>query len=315
MGTFVYKRYLRSKGLAKKVFFYLRKLIILLGGDPACNMLVFNRVLAMPLSHEIAANLSLHEYYDRLPSRIANFVRDKCHFLKCIDVGANVGDSIAAFECSDTDHFIAIEPNLSFKKFLDLNWGANQNIKTISTICSSGEGFNNYKISEKGGTASIAVCAEGEFMASMSLDAILELHGFFSNSNVLKIDTDGYDFQVIAGAKNFISKYLPAILFECGEFANGNFINDFLNACFFFKEAGYSQYLVYDNKGYLMGIYSLADLKAQQNLLTYLINGGCSYYDILVMVDKDLKVFYQNEIGFFMGSKRDELLNMGGDLV
>ena len=45
------------------------------------------------------------------------------------NVGANIGDSVAAFYKNNKDSFLAIEPNPSFHEYLFANWSWNKNLK------------------------------------------------------------------------------------------------------------------------------------------------------------------------------------------
>jgi FkbM family methyltransferase len=101
---------------------------------------------------------------------------------------------------------LAIEPNPKFYKFLVANWSWNKNIKSIAIVCSSKSAYGPFTIKEKNGTASILQTENGAKIASQPLDAIVNDYPDFMNLNILKIDTDGYDFEVIAGAEKIISR-------------------------------------------------------------------------------------------------------------
>jgi hypothetical protein len=129
------------------------------------------------------------------------------------------------------------------------------------------------------------------------------------NPNVIKIDTDGHDFEVIKGAKRTIAEKLPAVLFECDVFENTNFVEDCLDTLHFFKECGYNYFIVYDNFGALIGRFPLSNLSSFKNLLFYkLISSTFYYFDILVMIDDDLNEFYRMEIDYFIKSIKNEAL-------
>ncbi len=120
-----------------------------------------------------------------------------------------------------------------------------------------------------------------------------------TNANVLKIDTDGNDFEVIAGSKRLLLRNLPVVLFECEPFENTNYVEDCLSALNFFKEIGYNYFLLYNNFGNLMGRYSLSDLSPFKNLLFFQLTSNFYYFDILVMKDEDVFQFYKEEIDYF----------------
>ena len=303
IATIVYKQYLaHSKGIRKRIWFYVREALIKLLNDPICSLPIHGRSLKLPLSHLLPDFLRLHPFYDQLPQRISEFIHQKQGHLSCIDVGANIGDTIAAFYKKDTDTFLAIEPNPKFNKLLAENWGWNKNIILVSDICSSDSCESTFTIQEKEGTASVLQTENGLKMCKRSLDEIVNAYPSMANANVIKIDTDGHDFEVIAGANRLLSQNLPAVLFECQPSENTtNYVEDCLSALNFFKETGYNYFLVYDNFGHLMGRYSLSDLSPFKNLLFFQLTRPFLYqFDILVMKDEDVFQFYQEETVYFV---------------
>lgn len=295
----VYEQYLASIGIRRRVWSSIRKALIKLLSDPICSLPIHGRHLKLPLSHSLPDYLKQFPFYDRLPQRISEYIHQKLGHLSCIDVGANIGDTIASFYAKDTDAFLAIEPNPKFNKLLVENWGWNKNVIVVSDICSSGSSEDTFEIQEKNGTASILQKGNGVKMNRRQLDEIVNDHSFAMNANVLKIDTDGHDFEVITGSKRLISKNLPVVLFECDAFENTNYVEDCLRTLKFLNQSGYNYFLLYDNFGNLMGKYSLSDLSPFQNLIFFQLTSNFYYFDILIMKDEDLFQFYKTEINYF----------------
>ena len=178
----------------------------------------------------------------------------------------------------------------------------------MQDICSSGIDKGTFEIQEKNGTASILQTDNGIKMSKRPLDEILNDHPFAMNANVLKIDTDGQDFEVIEGSKSLLSRSLPAVLFKCYAFENTNYSEDCLIALKLFKKSGYNDFLLYNNFGNLMGRYSLSDLSPFRNLLYYQLTSNFYYFDILVMKNEDLFQFYKAEINYFADKMRNTSL-------
>ncbi|WP_138502826.1 FkbM family methyltransferase [Nostoc sp. PA-18-2419] len=302
ISSLIYKNCLRSSGLSYYFWLLLREIIIKLFHDPACVLTIHGRSLHVPLSHALPIYLKEYQFYDRLPARISNYIHDKYGYLKCIDVGANIGDSIAAFynDIYTEDSFLAIEPNPNFKKYLLSNWQQIKNVKILSFICSYKSSIRAYTVIEKNGTASV-INTEGSIkMETRSLDDIVTDNSEFKYFNILKIDTDGHDFEVISGGKEAIKDNFPTILFECDAFSNQNYVENCLETFNFFEKIGYNYFLVYDNFGYLMGKYPLSDLRSFQNLLFYQLTSKFYYFDILLMKDEDIKQFFELEVAYFI---------------
>ena len=265
--------------------------------------------MKLPLSHPLPDYLSQFPFYDRLPRRLSEYIHHKYGHLSCIDVGANIGDTIASFYKRDTDTFLGIEPAPTFAKLLADNWGWNRNVTVVSEACSSSSGEGAFVIQENNGTASILQTEDGVTLSVRALDEIVSDHPFAMNSNVVKIDTDGHDFEVIAGCAGLLSRNLPAVLFECVACENSTYVEDCLRTLKSLERIGYKGFLVYDNLGNLMGRYSLCGLSPFQNLLFCQLTGGNLYYfDILVMKDEDVCEFFKTEVDYFVDKMSNKSL-------
>ncbi|MBC8185636.1 FkbM family methyltransferase [candidate division KSB1 bacterium] len=134
IATVVYKQCLASKGIRRKAWSFIRRALIKLLSDPICSLTIHGRCLMLPLSHSLPNYLKQFTFYDRLPQRISTYIHQKQGYLNCIDVGANIGDTIASFYKENTDTFLAIEPNPKFNKLLVENWAWNKNVTVVSDI-------------------------------------------------------------------------------------------------------------------------------------------------------------------------------------
>jgi len=306
--TLLYKRLLASHNLSEKLLNLCRKIFIKLFHDPSCTLNIHGKQLQLPLSHQLPIYLKHHPFYDKLLGRLSDFIYYKYGHLKCIDVGANIGDSIAACLKHDKDIFLAIEPNSTFNKYLHKNFGKCPNVKIMDVVCSSLNKSSIYKIDEKSGTASVISSESGRVMQSKTIDEIIEENIEFSDANFLKIDTDGHDFKVIAGAKKFITENLPVVLFECDFFENNAYIENCIETLNFFKEVGYRSFLIYDNFGYLMGKQSLEHLSGFKHLLFYQLTSRFYYFDLLLMKEEEMRIFIKLEHSYFISKMTNKAL-------
>ena len=305
--TFVYRRFLRSRG-TRTVWSFLRKRLISLAGDPACTVEVHGRDLRLPLSHALPIYLKKYRHYDRLPRRLSVFVHARQNRLTCIDVGANIGDTVAAFWLGDADRFLAIEPNPGFHRFLVANWGEEAAVTILAVLCAAERKTVAVDIKESCGTSTLHETAMGLRVEKRSLDDLVAEHPDFARPDILKIDTDGHDFDVIAGAHTLIKTQRPAVLFECDAFGSETYIDDCQEAISFFHRAGYRHLLLYDNFGGLMGRHALADSAAFRDLLFYQLTSDFHYFDILIMRDEDLMPFLESERAHFVEAVLEETL-------
>lgn len=119
----IYKHELCQNRIKKFIVRHIRLLIVKLFNDPVCDLPIHGINMKINLSHSLPAYLNQFQFYDSLPTRLGNFVREKNGMLKCVDVGANIGDTIAAFKKINQDKFVAVEPNPKFRRILEQNWG------------------------------------------------------------------------------------------------------------------------------------------------------------------------------------------------
>lgn len=264
-------------------------------------MRAHGRKLRMPLSHPLPCYLFANRFYDSLPERLVRYLSGSVDGLSCIDVGANIGDTIAAMY-QDTGRYLAIEPSIKYSRYLRENWGQMKNVTILETVCSSSMTVKSFQIVEKSGTAAMAFNGNDVVpdSSAQTLDAIADNIPGFAKPDVIKIDTDGHDFDVLAGAKNVITRAHPAVLFECDAFGRSTYVEDCLQTLDLFARAGYRSFLAYDNLGYLMGRHELSNLSHFKDLLLYQLTcPHFHYFDILVMMDKDLERFLRTEQAVF----------------
>lgn len=319
ISSFIYRQVLDGNRLTRKIWERARRILIKVNIDTPCVMRVHGRELGMPLSHALPMYLKGFPFYDRLPARLSKFIRCKLGAVKCIDVGANVGDTIAAFKESvsveknaSQDTFLAVEPNPRFRRYLDTNWKGDKSVIIVPYICSSTDGAVNASINELNGTANLSlenVESKGqEIYEKKTIDSIVKQFIEKGDFNLLKTDTDGHDFEVLAGARGFIKKFLPFLYFEVDAFSNANFIEDCMNTLAYLREVGYSQMFVYDNFGSLIGLYHTGDVSNINKLLFYMLTKKQYYYDFLLMQDGFVDDFYKLEVEYFATALKDSRL-------
>lgn len=300
--SYIYGNVLKFRGIRRECWSAIRQLWIRWWNDPACQMNVHGRALRMPLSHALPSYWRKFPLYDRLPARLADFLRNRHGRLVAVDVGANIGDTVAALFGGASDRILAIEPNPRFLQYLKLNWGSVANIDILNCLCSSTCSSGRYEVHEQTGTASLESAEAGIPLQARRLDDIMADHPEYGELNLLKIDTDGHDFEVLEGARASIRNAKPAVYFECDSFGCPDYVERCLETLAFFAEDGYAHFLLYDNFGRLMGRYDIGDSEQIKKLLFYQMASQNYYYDILVMRNEDLNSFYRSEKEFFVNA-------------
>lgn len=166
--------------------------------------------LLLPYSHPLMFINRFYPLYDLFIGDLAKIIPDDQYV---IDVGANVGDSILRmFSNNPSLTYIGFEPISCFFDF------ANINLSAGNKICS--EKINLYKYSV--GTSDSSSFSVSNGTARKSDSQIghrqISLDKFFSKSysrcGLIKVDTDGFDWDVLKSAHNLISNDLPFLFFE-----------------------------------------------------------------------------------------------------
>ena len=272
--------------LRAKIFCLIRRLILRFS-DPPCRMEIWERELWMPFSHERPLHLCAPGYYDQLMGRVAGFIRLRKGRICGVDVGANIGDTIAACRVGNEDQLLAIEPNPVFFEYLNRNLAGFPNVRQLKVGCASSDSSPK----------------DGSGMEIKRVDTLVEQFPEFRDCNFLKIDTDGYDFEVLRGARGLIARAQPVVLFECQMWKNEDYIKDVFEIFQLFAAAGYSHALVYDNLGYLCGPLDLKTPRGMPQAMFYELSSARCYFDVLVM--PEVGVFLQQELEFYLNGIRD----------
>ncbi len=149
-----------------------------------------------------------------------------------LDVGANIGSMSLAFsKVFPTCHIIAIEPtNKAYDKLL-CNISLNPKFETritpvkayISDVSGQpppGEIYSSWKIDINNSDRHII---HGGLRQSTSLQTTLSIDDLCHSLNItdiglIKIDTDGIEYNVLQGAKKTILTWNPYIIFEVGQY-------------------------------------------------------------------------------------------------
>jgi len=298
-ATWIYVRCLAARGLRRKAWLCARAAAVRLLGDPPCAMTVHGRTLRMPLSHPLPDYLTRHRFYDRLPRRLADFLRRARGCLAAVDVGANIGDTLAALAPQAGDRLLAIEADPTFFDYLQRNWGNDPRVTLRQEFCGAACGETRVVIREQNGSATITPAEHGRPMRCATLDALTRDTPFASGVGLLKIDTDGHEFEVLEGARDLLRRDRPALLIECDARGDPDFGERCAGLFARLATCGYHGFLVYDNYGLLMGRHTCADTSGFRELRAYQQAGGCYYFDLLVMDAASLEPFAAAEAAFF----------------
>jgi FkbM family methyltransferase len=185
---------------------------------------------------------------------LAAYVAPKYPDMSLIDIGANVGDTVAVVKTNIDIPVIGIEGDPVSFQYLERNTKQFKNITAIKEFL--GEKRETMQVTlEKTGwnTTLIPTEKKGQEVSLKTLDEVLTEYKVSENNiKVLKIDTEGFDTIILRGANDLLSKHKPVLFFEYNR-ANMDAIHeDGLSTLLSLEKYGYHSVIFFDNYGRYM---------------------------------------------------------------
>jgi FkbM family methyltransferase len=286
--------------------------------DPKVYCYIEGKKLHMNFSHMLPIHKKLFPLYDTAITRLASYLRAKYgkQKLNIIDVGANIGDTVAHIMASEDDNInvICVEGNEKFIYFLKKNYGDDSRVQIIETFLTDYGQKTDIKVITTAGTASLLDLHEDE-KSNISnnlatLDDIILTNDKYKNTKIdfIKVDTDGYDYKVLRGSERILTKYHPILFFELDPFFLKNHNEIYMSIFRYLEKLSYKSIMLYDNFGYLVGLFNFSDLSVINSIINYTYTKNM-YLDVLVSVD-DLRDFWIQEVDNISKiANKDNILN------
>jgi FkbM family methyltransferase len=234
-------------------------------------------------NHPIEEYLTLHRYYSRNLPRIAKLITQAFPKSSIIDVGANIGDTVALLRSIGVDNFIyCIEGEPNYFELLKKNLDQFKNTSATKTYLGEENKVEQVGFVSKEGTSKLNI-QDGKETAIIKLDTFIEQQNI-SGVKLLKTDTDGFDFKILRGGLNFIKTQKPVLFFEY----DADFLteqgDDGVSMFDQLSHADYGQALFYDNVGKLLLSTPVNNRTLIEQLYHYTKGRKASfpYYDVCV---------------------------------
>ena len=233
-----------------------------------------------------------HKLYDRFLPILVKFISSN---KLIIDIGANIGDTAVSIVQYCENPIICCEPSSVFFPYLERNINQLPNIMSNRiTVFNKfvGTGLLTGELDHTSwGTASTRITNGSKLNSYSSLDTLIEES---SNVILVKVDTDGFDFDIIKSAEKILSNSEPILYWEnqiLEEFQLDGY-NDLYNILAKHK---YNHVFIFDNYGNL--ITQESNFETLRNLNSYVYSMdkyNCTrsiyYTDILATTDKNYLV-------------------------
>lgn len=261
-------------------------------------------ILTMPGNNPLVKHYEHFPNYNIELGNLAGIIAKKYPDCSMLDIGANVGDTIAVVKSVINIPIIAIEGDEFTYKFLQKNSPLFEHLYTINQFLGEEskdqiastikEGWNTTIIpnSTNDGT--------GKLIKLKSLDEVLITHELFSrNLKLLKIDAEGFDTIILRGATAAISRHNPVLYFEYNRENMDIIEEDGLSTLFSLVKYGYDKIAILDNHNRCLIHTSLAEKDIIKQLHNYAdgMNGLIPHYDICIFHSHDSDI-----LGEFLNS-------------
>lgn len=229
--------------------------------------------------------------YDRQLSKLCHYLHKELkRTINIVDVGANVGDTVLNIGLKDA-FYLCVEGNESFAKLIQHNLNHNYNYKLETCYLTDNPNEKDYQPETTNGTNRLLRCthtSDGKGILSQTLDQLIDAKYKNIFFDLIKVDTDGFDFKVIRGAKQCLHKWRPLIFFEWDKAYCAEQREDPLSIFPILNELGYHECILFDNFG---NLFDKVDINNKALLKSYINNtigdGLPFYYDVLAIPDKE----------------------------
>ncbi len=261
---------------------------ILKAADPIVEYQLGPAQLALPLSHDLPyIRAWATRYGDNFVRIVAELNRQEGP-VPVIDVGANVGDTVALVREVGEHPVLCVEGSAEYLPLLRANVAPLGDVEIEPVFVGPATLSGTYALHASQGTAELRLTTPDEGGATIvPVDGILERHPRFAHTRLLKIDTDGFDALVLRSAEALLRQSHPVLFFEY--FPDLAPEPDRLPEVFsYLAGLGYHRGLVYDATGDFLVGANLDDAEFMADIHSrYRGNPAMRYADICAVHEKD----------------------------
>ncbi|MFD2834229.1 FkbM family methyltransferase [Gramella sp. AN32] len=244
--------------------------------------------LRLPHNHPLPGFQKNHRLYDRFLPILVKYLNPEGII---VDVGANIGDTTIAILQNCKNSIFAIEPSAIFFPYLEKNVNKLPLSEKKRISCFKkfiGTGNIKGEFSHGNGTARIK---EKINSSSINFTSLAEIVNNQSSIELIKVDTDGYDYDVLISSEEILKQSEPIIFWENQMFEDFQ-AKGFAELYDRLWDIGYKYIFIFDNFGNLL--LELSDFETLKKINSYVstMDMGDStrtffYTDILATTEKN----------------------------
>lgn len=270
--------------------------------------------LLMREDHQLTVFMKYQKYYSTNLPRLAVEVFNKYPDLKMIDIGANIGDTVALTRSVCDFPITCIDGDEEFFKILNENIRQFKNVKAYRQLLGDKDEEISAVLKKNIETARLQSNYSGEKshgnrLSILTLDNFINQHKEIEKSKLLKIDTDGFDIKIVRGGLRYIENTKPIIFLEYDTVFFDEQGYSGIPTLLQLENMGYEDIIFYDNLGKLIISTKLSEhmiLKQMNNLIDPKERTPFPYYDLAIFhkedadtaqsfINKEMKLFYNDK--------------------
>ncbi|HVT85796.1 MAG TPA: FkbM family methyltransferase [Chitinophagaceae bacterium] len=229
--------------------------------------------------------------------RLASAICYKYSDMAAIDIGANVGDTIAVLKSFVEIPIVGIEGDEISFKFLKKNIQQFLDVSIVKAFLGDKPETISANFSSVGWNTTISPSEKGADQVSIrTLDDVIsseikkDLY-----YKLLKSDVEGFDTIVLRGATKIINRFKPVLFFEYNRTIMKRNGEEGLSTIFSFRDFGYDKIVFFDHVGTLLLSTSLANKEVITHLHEYISSDKnlLGYFDIAIFHESDTDISEQ----------------------
>lgn len=269
--------------------------------DPLITISIGKCSIEVPLSHSLKENLEVHPYINDNLGRLVKYTSATYPNLKVIDIGANVGDSVAFIRNHSDAPILCIDGDKRFFSILEKNAKGFKNVATCLSLVGQETGVTSFELKTREGTAYMVESTSANPIASLS--DILDRYPDYKESKFLKIDTDGFDNLILRGSKAYLSRVQPIVFFEFDPYLSTKNGDDPFTFFTYMRGIGYQYAIFYMSNGEYLLSCDLSDERLVNEMIHFFSGRNIELYTDVCLLpagDKELfRAICKIEIAFF----------------
>jgi FkbM family methyltransferase len=254
--------------------------------------------LVLPFDHALDEYQHRWTRYDRALGEIARLIWEKQANFSAIDIGANVGDSAALISAYNDVSILCVEGTREFLPYLFENArriGSRVTVECAFVGDTSTSQFI-HQVDSRGTAKLVPDKAALLTVPIKSLRSVIEANPLFGFPRLIKIDTDGNDFDIISNSVETLSQLKPVLFYEYAPFERPGILKDGIQSLRLLIQSGYRHFVVYDNFGHFLIHLGQDDIKKFIDINAYLCSNelfgkAVYYFDICAFAQDDTDIF------------------------